>query len=324
MKDDIITRDQFGDWCMPPESPELINSKDPARITPGPILATTFYYRVLELMAKFAVISNHPADAQEYTQMAEKIKIAFNKAYLDQSKGQYGNNTVTGNMISLMTGMTPDEDKEKVFKSIVEKTEGEFKSHVSVGLIGIQYLMRGLTEYGRGDLAYRIATNTTYPSWGYMAKNNATTIWELWNGNTANPAMNSGNHVMLLGDLLIWYYENLAGIRTDKVDVGFKKIIMKPFFPAELNYVKASHQSPYGEIRSEWKKDSTSLSWKISIPPNSSALVSIPATSPDQITEGGQKVELSEGIKLIDVKDGFVNLEVGSGDYEFKVNRLDK
>jgi len=319
-KDDIIWRDHFGDWCMPPESPELINSKDPARITLGPILATTFYYRVLELMAKFAVIANHPADVQEYTLMSEKMKTAFNKAYLDTAKGQYGNNTVTGNMISLMTGMTPDKDKEKVFKSIVEKTEGEFNSHVSVGLIGIQYLMRGLTEYGRGDLAYRIATNTTYPSWGYMAKNNATTIWELWNGNTANPAMNSGNHVMLLGDLLIWYYENLAGIKTDQMEVGFKKIIMKPFFPAGLNYVKASHQSPYGEIRSEWKKDAGSLKWAITIPPNSSALVSIPATSVNQVTEGGQKINLSEGIKLLDEKDGFVNLEVGSGNYKFKVD----
>jgi alpha-L-rhamnosidase len=309
---------------MPPESPELINSKDPARITPGPILATTFYYRVLELMSKFAVIANHPADTAEYALLSGKIKTAFNKAYLDQSKGQYGNNTVTGNMVSLMTGMVPDQDKEKIFKSIVEKTEGEFKSHVSVGLIGIQYLMRGLTEYGRGDLAIRIATNTTYPSWGYMAKNNATTIWELWNGNTANPAMNSGNHVMLLGDLLIWYYEDLAGIKTDKKEVGFKKIIMKPFFPAALSYVKASHQSPYGEIRSEWKKDSTGLSWKISIPPNNSALVCIPAASPEQVTEGGQKVELSEGIKLREVSEGCVNLEVGSGDYEFKVGDLGK
>jgi alpha-L-rhamnosidase len=324
LKDDIIIRDQFGDWCMPPESPELINSKDPARITPGPILATTFYYRVLELMAKFAVIANHTEDVQQYTQLSERIKIAFNNAYLDRSKGQYGNNTVTGNMISLMTGMAPDEDKEKIFRSIVEKTESEFRSHVSVGLIGIQYLMRGLTEYGRGDLAYRIATNTTYPSWGYMAKNNATTIWELWNGNTANPAMNSGNHVMLLGDLLIWYYENLAGIRTDKKDVGFKKIIMKPFFPAELSYVKASHRSPYGEIRSEWKKDASRISWKISIPPNSSALISLPALSTDQVTEGGQKVELSEGIKLLGIKDGYVNLEVGSGNYQFKVDKTEK
>jgi alpha-L-rhamnosidase len=319
MQEGIIIRDYYGDWCMPPEGPEIILSKDPARITPGPVLATTFYYRVLEIMAKFAAIADRPSDVREYNLLREEMKEAFNKKYLDTEIGQYGNNTVTGNIISLMTGMAPDEEKEKVFKSIVEKTEGEFNSHVSVGLIGIQYLMRGLTEYGRGDLAYRIATNTTYPSWGYMAKNGATTIWELWNGNTANPAMNSGNHVMLLGDLLIWYYENLAGIKTDKEETGFNKIIMKPFFPENLSFVKASHQSPYGEIRSEWHKDTKALIWNISVPPNSSALLSIPAESAAQVTEDGKAVDQSEGLTLIDAKDGIVKMEVASGNYEFTV-----
>ena len=82
------------------------------------------------------------------------------------------------------------------------------RQHVSTGVLGIQHLMRGLTQYGNVDLAYKIATNDTYPSWGYMVRKGATTIWELWNGDTADPAMNSGNHVMLLGDLIIWYYED--------------------------------------------------------------------------------------------------------------------
>ena len=99
---------------------------------------------------------------------------------------------------------------------------------MSTGVVGIQHLLRGLTEYGKADLAYTIATNDTYPSWGYMAKNGATTIWELWNGNTADPAMNSGNHVMLLGDLVIWLYEKLAGIKNAPSSIGFKKILMQP------------------------------------------------------------------------------------------------
>ena len=64
--------------------------------------------------------------------------------------------------------------------------------------------MRELSRKGFADVAYLLATNKTYPSWGYMVEQGATTIWELWNGNTANPEMNSGNHVMLLGDLISW------------------------------------------------------------------------------------------------------------------------
>lgn len=97
--------------------------------------------------------------------------------------------------------------------------------------MGIQHLMRGLTEYGRVDMAYKILTNETYPSWGYMIKNGATTIWELWNGDTADPAMNSANHVMLLGDLLIWYYEDLAGIKCASRCSRFQKVGDGACFP---------------------------------------------------------------------------------------------
>ena len=98
-------------------------------------------------------------------------------------------------------------------------------------MLGIQHLMRGLTEYGGLELAYKIVTNDTYPSWGYMIKKGATTIWELWNGDTANPAMNSRKHVMLLGDLLIWFYEDLAGILNTPASVVFKQIVIEPVFP---------------------------------------------------------------------------------------------
>ena len=88
--------------------------------------------------------------------------------------------------------------------------------------------MRVLSDHGRADLAYTIASQKTYPSWGYMVQKGATTIWELWNGDTADPAMNSGNHVMLVGDLLIWLKEYVAGIKPDPDQPGFKHIIMRP------------------------------------------------------------------------------------------------
>ncbi len=131
----------------------------------------------------------------------------------------------------------------------------DFNGHVSTGVLGIQHLMRGLTEQGNVDLAYRIATNRTYPSWGYTIEKGATTIWELWNGDTADPAMNSANHVMLLGDLLIWFYEDLAGIKNHPESIAYKQLLMEPKFPEGLSHVKASYKSVYGEIKSEWKKE---------------------------------------------------------------------
>ena len=316
MKDDIVINDVYGDWCMPPERQDLIHSADPARKTDGRVLATSFFYRLLNIMSKFAAVSGHEADIAGYQALAARIKEAYNKEFLDAETGQYVNNTVTANLVSLMQGLVPDSLKTKVFENVVKKTEEEFGNHVSTGLIGIQFLMRGLTQYGRGDVAYTIATNKTYPSWGYMIDKGATTLWELWNGDTADPAMNSGNHVMLLGDLMSWYYECVAGIKSDPVQVGFKKIVMEPYFPEGLDWVNASTESMYGRISSQWKKSADGLSWKIGIPANTTAAIRIPAASADRVTDRGKPISENPAIRSVNAADGFVTFEAGSGEYE--------
>ena len=154
-----------------------------------------------------------------------------------------------------------------------------------------------------------------------MVANGATTIWELWNGNTADPNMNSQNHVMMLGDLLIWFYENLAGIRTDKTDVGFKKIIMKPTIPAGLDFVKASYKSQHGIIKSEWKNGIYKFQWNINIPANTTAMVYIPANSIEEITEDGKSIENNKDVKFIKIEKNVAVFEVASGNYSFTRNK---
>lgn len=321
MTDYIIVKDVYGDWCMPPESPELIHSQDPARVTDGRLLGTSFYYRLLNMMAKFAAVSGHNEDIPAYNELAQNVKEAYNKMFLNAETGQYANNTVTANLVSLMQGLVPDSLQDKVFANVVEKTKNEFDSHVSTGLIGIQFLMRGLTRNGEKELAYTIATNRSYPSWGYMIDKGATTIWELWNGDTANPAMNSGNHVMLLGDLMSWYFEDLAGIKSDSQQVGFKKIIMEPCFPENLDWVDASTETLYGKVASHWQKTAEGLKWEVEIPANTTALIRIPATSADAVTENGQPLLQNPAIKAVQTADTFVSAEVGSGKYSFNVKK---
>ncbi len=309
MQDYILMKDEYGDWCMPPESAELIHSQDPARRTSGQVLSTTVFYSILQLMQKFAVMNGVPDDVKEYAELAAKIKDAYNKKFFNPETAQYDNNTVTANLLSLRLGLVPEGYEEKVFANIMEKTENDCKGHVSAGVLGIQHLMRGLTEYGSLELAYKIVTNETYPSWGYMIKSGATTIWELWNGDTANPAMNSRNHVMLLGDLLIWYYENLAGIKNDSSSVAFKKIWMEPVFPEKLSYVKASYESPHGKIKSHWIRNGNQLIWNIEIPVNTTATVKLPL-------KFGIRADSSQpGIHWVKESNGSLMLELGSGMY---------
>ncbi len=320
LKDFILTKDKYGDWCVPPESLELIKSKDSTRTTRGDLIATAYYYKLLQHLQQFASLAGKERDITEYAALAGRIKEAFNNRFYNVKTKYYDNNTVTANLLPLYFGIAPDSAREAVFNNIYNKIKIENHMHISTGVIGTQWLMRGLSEFGRSDIAYTLASNTSYPSWGYMVANGATSIWELWNGNTANPQMNSQNHVMLLGDLLTWYYEQVAGIRSDDSTVAFKKIIMKPETIDKLDSVNAWHSSPYGRISSSWKWSNarSRFNWYVGVPANSTALVYIPADTISDIRESGKPVSQSEDIRFLYRAGKYQVLEIGSGEYHFE------
>ena len=282
LKDGIITKDQYGDWCVPPEKLELIHSQDPARKTDGALISTAYVIRVMQLLEQWG------CEASKWKPIREQMTKAFNKKFLTVKRGTsprpghvlypdsvfYGNNTVTANLLPLAIGIVPDDCKDDVIKNVVENICIKNKHHVSCGVIGISWLMRGLSDKGFADVAYRLATTKTYPSWGYMTENGATTIWELWNGDKANPSMNSGNHVMLLGDLLTWCYQYLGGIRSTN---AYKHITLKPAFEIQdCEWANVSYDSPYGTIKSHWRKTLQHLEWDVTIPCNTTADICLP------------------------------------------------
>ncbi len=306
-KNNIISKDSYGDWCVPPEEAHLIHSKDPARQTDKALLATSYYYYDLCLMEKYAKSLGKTDDAIHWKKLAEDFKTAFNNKFLDREKGQYSNGTQTSCVLPLAFGLVPDDMKSKIFATLVANIENVTKGHIGTGLIGGQYLNRVLSDNGRADLCYTIASQKVYPSWGYMVEQGATTIWELWNGNTADPTMNSGNHVMLIGDLVVWFYEYAAGIAP--ASPGFKTIVMKPTPVGDLTFVKATHNSPYGLIASEWHRDGNKFDWQIEIPANTTAAVYVPATKLENVKVKGAKAARFENGRAI--------FELGSGKYHF-------
>ncbi|MCP4310706.1 MAG: family 78 glycoside hydrolase catalytic domain [Bacteroidetes bacterium] len=276
MENDLMPRDIYGDWCVPPIDPKVIHTKDPLRLTDGTYLGTSFFFHNLRLMEGYAGMLGKVKDKAYFRDLSDRMAKAFNQEFWDPETGKYSNNSATANILALAFGLVTPENEQVVFHNLVEKIETEHHSHITTGLIGQQYFNRILTKYGRADLALKVNTQTDYPGYGYMIENGATTIWELWNGNTADPAMNSGNHVMLLGDFLIWLYEDLAGIKPDPLNPGFKNIVMRPVLVPGLDHVKATHRSPYGLIESEWTHSGDLFDWQVSIPPNSRATLYIP------------------------------------------------
>jgi alpha-L-rhamnosidase len=315
----IMTKDSYGDWCPPPVTIEEGKGKSANIKYPSMLISTAYHYYYLQLMQKFARLADHETDISAYAAMSEKVRNAFQQEFFHAENFSYGENTLTDNLLPLAFGMVPHEYHKKVFQTVTDIIEIRNKGHLSTGLIGTQWLMRTLTENGRADLAYRIATNKTYPSWGYMIEKGATTIWELWNGDTAAPDMNSQNHVMMLGDLIVWYYEYLAGIKADPEEVAFRRILMNPCFIRDLDYVKASFHSCQGPVASYWKRTNNRMEWQITIPPNTRAEVHIPAKAVSQIEESERKLQKEQPcIRYLKTENDRQVFEIQSGSYIFK------
>ena len=317
IEDDLIAKDNYGDWCVPPEDPELIHSVDLGRKTHPTLIATSYFCHDLDLMGRYAKLLGKTQDETRYRDLSMRMAAAMNRKFYDTTKGYYDNGSQTSCVLPLAFGLVPEPERSRVFDHLVGKITGEARGHIATGLVGGQWLNRVLTEGGRPDLVKNFATHTDYPSWGYMIKQGATTVWELWNGNTANPAMNSGNHVMLVGDFMIWLYESLAGIKSDSAEPGFKHIIMKPEPVDGITFARASHRSPFGEIRSEWKRQGPQFEWKITVPPNCRATAYLPCRDQATLRESGQVISASAGVKMVTMKEGRAVLELAAGSYHF-------
>ncbi len=317
IKDDLMPRDTYGDWCVPPESLKLIHSKDPARQTASEVIGTTYFYYLLRLMSQFAAIVGMPDDQRAFDALSTRMSAALNAKYFHPMTGTYANGSQTSSILPLAFGMVPEVHRKAVASALAQNIRLKTDSHIGSGLIGTQWIMRTLSRNGYSDLAYQIATQTTYPSWGYMIGRGATTIWELWNGDTADPAMNSRNHLMLVGDLVIWFYENLAGIRTDPADPGFKHVIIQPTLVGDLRFVRASHDSPHGKIGVAWERSDNQLALNVSIPANVTATIYVPTTDRKLVREGGRAVTRAFGMRFSRMENGAAVYDVGSGSYAF-------
>jgi alpha-L-rhamnosidase len=318
VKDGLISKDQYADWCVPPENPKLIHSQDPTRVTDKTLIATSYYYELLRQMSRYARILDKPTDATEFDRLSAAVKDVFQRRFFKLESRMYDNGTQTSSILPLYFGMVPEDFRPAVVETLVRNIVQKSDGHVGTGLVGAQWLMRTLSDNGQADLAYKIATQKTYPGWGYMVEQGATTVWELWNGNTADPAMNSGNHVMQIGDLAVWMYEYLAGIRADPDKPGFRHAIIRPYAAGDLTFVSGTHKTMYGALNSSWKRDKGQFTLDVTVPANTTATVWVPAKDPAAVTESGNKLSDMKGVKFVRSERGSAVFEVESGSYSFK------
>ncbi|RFM30529.1 alpha-L-rhamnosidase [Deminuibacter soli] len=250
--------------------------------TPVELTSTCYYYADVLILAKAAKLFGHTADELRYNQLAAKIRDAFNTKYLHTETATYGDGVQTALSTPLYWGLVPDAYKAKVAASLAKKVASD-NYHLDVGLLGQKAILNALSENGYADVAYKIASQKTYPSWGWWMVNGATTLYENWKIDAQSDI--SLNHIMF-GEIGAWLYKGIAGIKPDAAQPGFKNTVLQPHFVEGLNSFEAKHESPYGTIVSSWVRKGNAVAYTVVIPSNATASLYLPGYT---ITENGKQ-----------------------------------
>jgi alpha-L-rhamnosidase len=312
--DFTVDHNRYGDWV---DAYSMDGKGKEKGHTPRPLISTAYYYNNCRIMARVAGLLGKTADQEHFQDLGAKIKLGFNKRFFDPKENRYGNGTQTSYVLPLALGMVDPDSREAVAARLVHDIMVTHKKHLSVGMVGMLYLMQVLTDTGYPEVAYTIAAQETRPSWGYMVSKGTTTIWERWDTDTKGPGMNSEALLVLAGNLEAWFYQTLAGINHDPEHPGFKHIILRPCPVGDLTYAKASYKSMYGKIVSDWKIVDGTFRWRIIIPPNTSATIYVPAKRIDDITESSKDILEASGVTFLRMDKKRAVFSLGSGDYEF-------
>ncbi len=312
---------KYGDWC-PPGS--IVSRK-----TPIEQVCTWYYYHDTLILSKIAQILGKNQESDELFRRSKDIKEAFNNKFLKDAyripKLSITDRTIsqTSNILPLYLNMVPEHKKRRVISTLLHSIIEDHDYHLDTGIVGTRYLWDVLNDNNRNDVAYKIISQESYPGYGYMIKEGATTLWERWE-KLEGSGMNSHNHIML-GSVDTWFFKALAGISTR--EPGWKKIRIKPYIPADLTYVSASLKIIKGFVYSSWEKVDNSLKMMIHIPVGCISETWIPIENANcEIKEGdvtiwqnGNIIEKVGCLKHKEMKENYVVFNIGSGYYQFTV-----
>jgi alpha-L-rhamnosidase len=298
----------LGDW-VPPGRSQGAGGRVDDRSTL--FFNNCYLVHCLQLAAKIGNVLGETADAERYAAQAEALADILHERFFNDDGETYANGEQTYLAMPLLFGITPEPHRERVMAALEKDIVVTRQGHLNTGMHGNYYMARLLIDERRNDLMTLMSTQETYPSYGYMIRNGATTIWEEWNGD------NSRIHNTMIS-VGMWFIAGLGGIRADEAHPGFKHFTAAPGVESGLGHVSVTHRSPYGLISSAWTREGNALTYDLQVPPNSTATVILPATGTGAVLEDGELVTDRPGVSNPAFTDGLFRCDAASGRYRFE------
>ncbi len=270
---DVLVWRGFGDWLALDGSDQVEGG------TPKDLIGTAFYAYDARIMSQAAGALGFEGDAHKYRSLYKEIKAAFQRQYVN-SDGTIVSGTQTAYSLALHFGLVEDALRAAVAQRLITHIEQQ-DYHLATGFVGTPYLLHVLEATGHLDAAYKLLEQETFPSWIFPVKNGATTIWERWDGWSAdkglqNKAMNSFNHYAY-GAVGEWMYSSVAGLDLDPLVPGYQHIVFRPQPGGTLTWAEATLDTPYGLAGIKWSLEDERLIVRLQIPPHCHGTFQVPS-----------------------------------------------
>jgi len=306
----------YGDWLngntLKAEGFPITGAKIPSEV-----FSTIMFYNSTTNLSKIAEAIGEKEKADDYAKLANDIKIAFSKEFVDVN-GKIEGDAQSCYALALHYNIFPKDMEENFEKRMIDKFI-PYNGRMNTGFHSTLPLMKELVKRGYSKKAFQLLETTEFPSWGYSIEQGATSIWERWDGyvkgrGLQGAGMNSFNHYAF-GAVGEWMYENILGIQLDIESPGFKHFILKPILDGTLTWAEGSYHSICGKIEVKWKKEDNKFEYKFTIPANTSARVYMPSINIENVWIEGKNISDFFKDAKINYHDGYSIIEIGSGTY---------
>lgn len=316
----IISASHMGDWASPKKwcVPGSIGGGAVSTVTPPELMGTGYLFYNYVLLEKMAKVLGKPLEAREFALEAKRVCTAFMERFYDPTSHRFAQNSQTSNAFPLYLGMVNEVERPYVLKNLVADIMEENDCHLTTGNLGTRYALEVLFENGYVDEAFSILTQTSYPSWGYMLENGATTLWERWEKIEEDGLMASYNHPMT-GAAGVCLHKYILGIRPDEKKPAFRNILIKPCIPTQLDSASGQIRTIRGTVACAWEKKKDRFILQLKIPFNCTADVRLPVLWPGPCESIHRKNgEIQEKMQ-VKVQEGNKPYHISAGLHQFEL-----
>jgi alpha-L-rhamnosidase len=260
----------WGEWLVPGE--QVVDLIPHARQDQGDI-ATAYYAYSTGLAARIAEVLGHADEVKRYRTLSEKVRAAWQAEYIGPD-GRLAPDTQANHVRALAFDLVPTELRPKAAARLTELVR-EAGTHLGTGFLATPYLLPVLADTGHLDLAYDLLRQDTEPSWLVMIDRGATTVWENWNGVTADGTVNASLNHYSKGAVVSFLHRHVAGIEL--LEPGYRRFLVRPRPGGGLTWAEAVHESPYGRIEMGWRLDDGHVHVQLAVPAGTEATVVLPS-----------------------------------------------